>query len=95
MVELTLFLIIVVCFLFAPELILSKSTLAKAGPPLIFWTQKVCLAVLLNRSKELFSFFLLAGRCLRDEEDFDWLAPCVLALTSVVGATAVYPVKLL
>ena len=44
--------------------------------------------MLLNRSKELFSFFLLAGKCLSDEEDFDPLAPCVLALTSVVGTAA-------
>ena len=63
-----------------PELILSKSTLANYGAP-----TAVCFAVLLNRSRELFNFFLSFGKCFRDEDDFEPLAPVLFEFISVAA----------
>ena len=72
-------------------MILSKSTLANWGAP-----PTVCFAVLLNRRSELFSFFLLLGRCFKDDEDLDPLAPVLFEFISVaVTPVACPPVRLL
>ena len=73
-----------VCYFFVfPELIRSKSTLANIGA----FPSNCYFAVLLKRSRELFSFFL-CGRCLKDEELLllDPLAPVVFEFFSVVTA---------